>query len=459
MGRARSRRRRGKSGGVGSGGTRGGNSSGSGKGSGKGSGSGKGKGKGKNKNRARQKLNKKIQSKKLSTKVKSVTKAVAKNKADAKKKTISASQSRRQVRQRTRDKIATRKKINMPSLGQIGRTLRNIRQPMSMLSNAGVRSFLGRPAQAIAQGLANSPHTSDFNKRTRDMSKLSPQQRRKYERLSAKTGRDYSIRNPTFRLNMGLDTLANFGGFADNKLYRSLPKSIRSLKVDKQFYGNPMKKGWHSSQRTGRGQGVKGAGPIPSAALALMQSQNAMKAKHREAALKAENAERQNAYNQQAYDMSLSAMRGPRRLPSGVIGKPSRSIRGPQRPTQPAMGPQQDWLGSLYSSHNISGGKLDQGARDYWSNEAKTKGRDAVTQSIIGTSKAQGTYGGRKKPQRISTGSSRSISTGSRRRGGGGPWGIGIAAALGLGKRSTPSRKGLSKKQVGNLIAGTPRFF
>ena len=71
------------------------------------------------------------------------------------------------------------------------------------------------------------------------------------------------------------------------------------------------------------------------------------------------------------------------------------------------MGPQEDWLGSLYRSHNIGGqgGKLDQSARDYWSNEAKTKGRDAVMQSIIGTSKAQGTYGGRSKnkPMKVKT--------------------------------------------------------
>ena len=215
---------------------------------------GGGTGKGKKKNSLRNRLKNKIASKTLKGKL--AAKGITKKTVADKKKTISASQSRRQVRQKTKEKIATRKKINLPSLSQVCRTLRNIRQPMSMLSDAGVRAALGNPAKAIAQGLATSPHTSDFNKRTRDMSKLSPQQRRKYERLSAKTGRDYSIRNPTFRLNMGLDTLANFGGFADNKLYRSLPKSIRSLKVDKQFYGNPMKKGWHSSQRTGRGHGL-----------------------------------------------------------------------------------------------------------------------------------------------------------------------------------------------------------
>ena len=58
---------------------------------------------------------------------------------------------------------------------------------------------------------------------------------------------------------------------------------------------------------------------------------------------------------------------------------------------------QEDWLADLYSSHNINQGNLDQASRDYWTNEATTRGRDAVMQSIIDTSKAEGTYG-RKKP-------------------------------------------------------------
>ena len=333
MGRARSRRRRGLRGGQGN----------KNKGAGSGSGSGSGSGKGKTKRKPKKlKLNKKDRQRQAQENAKKAFKK--KNEQQNKKKTISASQSRRQVRQKTKEKIATRKKINMPSLSQVGRTLRNIRQPMSMLSDAGVRAALGNPAKAIAQGLANSPHTSDFNKRTRDMSKLSDQSRRRYERLSEKTGRDYSIRNPTFRLNLGVDTLAKFGKFADKGWYKALPKSIKSLKVDKQFYGNPMKKGWHSSQRTGRGHGLK---DIPM----------------RDMMMRPEDYKRQDQ-----------------------------------------MGPQQDWLSDLYSSHNIAGGKLDKGARDYWSNEAKTKGRDAVMKTIIGTSKAQGTYGGRKKPKPINTG-------------------------------------------------------
>jgi len=305
-------------------------------------------------NRARQKLNKKIQSKKLSTKVKSVTKAVAKKKADAKKKTISASQSRKQVRQKTKQKIATRKKINMPSLGRIGRTLRNIRQPMSGLSSMAINSVMGRPgiASTIAQAAVNN--LGKQNQRTRDMSKLSPQQQRKYQRLSEKTGRDYSIRNPTFRLNMNMKDIAKFAGLDKQGWYNKVPASIRNAQVNKQFYGNPMKKGWHSSQRTGRGQGI---------------------------------SDRRDQY---ARPMPIDT----EQIPSD-FGRPIRGI------LRERMGPQQDWLSQLYSSHNISGGKLDQGARDYWSNEAKTKGRDAVMQSIIGTSKAQGTYGGRKKPRSL----------------------------------------------------------
>ena len=174
---------------------------------------------------------------------------------------------------------------------------------------------------------------------------------------------------------MGVDTLANFGKFADKGWYKALPKSIKSLKVDKQFYGNPMKKGWHSSQRTGRGQGITGRETrgVPDGMIRDMIGGRAAQDAARAQAQQQEQAvRRQYEYDNREYEMSKSQ-----------------------------MGPQQDWLSQLYSSHNISGGKLDRGARDYWTNEAKTKGRDAVMQSIIGTSKVQGTYGGRKKPRSL----------------------------------------------------------
>ena len=296
-------------------------------------------------------------------------KAFKKKNEQQKKKTISASQSRKQVRQKTKEKIATRKKINLPSLGQVGRFTRNLRQPVTALSNMAINSVLGRPgiASTIAQAAVNNLGAQ--NARTRDMSKLSPQQQRKYQRLSEKTGRDYSIRNPTFRLNMNMRDIARFAGLDKQGWYSRVPASIRNAQVNKQFYGNPMKKGWHSSQRTGRGQG-------------LTDKQGVL-------------AER---ISKSSHPEFVHSRRDAAGLPS---------LRLPMRDemSKSQMGPQQDWLSQLYSSHNISGGKLDQEARDYWSNEAKTKGRDAVMQSIIGTSKAQGTYGGRKKPQRITTGS------------------------------------------------------
>ena len=277
-------------------------------------------------------------------------------------------------------------------LSRVGNVTRQLRQPMSGLASLGIRSVLNNPAVArsIAQYGANTFGAQ--NQRTRDMSKLSPQQQRKYQRLSEKTGRDYSVRNPTFRLNMNMRDIARFGGLDKQGWYSRVPASIRNAQINKQFYGNPMKKGWHSSQRTGRGQGIKlpiqlggqdaaTQTALRNAAESWLGGHQQRQAAEAQAQQQNQAVQRQNDYNVAQYESAKSR-----------------------------MGPQQDWLGSLYSSHNINQGKLDQGARDYWSNEAKTKGRDAVMQSIIGTSKAQGTYGGRKKPQRITTtGSGRSI--------------------------------------------------
>ena len=206
-------------------------------------------------------------------------------------------------------------------------------------------------AAAAATHISNSQYNKQLKKANwtqRDMSKLTPQQQRNYERLSEKTGRDYSTRIPGMRINLSADALARFGKFQDAGWYKGITKAfpgIKSLRINKQLYSNPIKKGWHSSQRMGRGHGLK---DIPM----------------RDMMMRPEDYQRQDQ-----------------------------------------MGPEPDWLSDVYRSHNIAGGKLDQGARDYWSNEAKTKGRDAAIQSIIGTSKAQGTYGGPKKQKHITTGS------------------------------------------------------
>ena len=290
------------------------------------------------------------------------------------------------------------------------RTVKSVKKAASRAAKGigNVAKHIGRGAVSYA---ANHPGLSSYNKRTRDMSKLSPQSRRRYERLSAKTGRDYSQRIPSMNINLSADALARLGKFQDSGWYKGLTNrfpGIRNLQINKQLYSNPERRGWHSSQRTGRGQGLNDivAGGIPRP----IRGQTRLTDKQRvlsERIARTSHPEFVHSRREAAglpslrttIDRSLfpdtDASRG-----QYTAGQPIRGIPG--RP--PRGGPERDWLSELYSTHNISGGKLDEEARNYWSKEAKTKGRDAVMQSIIGTSKAQGTYGGRRKPQRIDTG-------------------------------------------------------
>ena len=462
MGRSRSRRRRGKSGGVGSGGSK--------------SKSNKSKSKSKRRSTAASKrrkvrsvakakraaaraaksststssstsssktkrkprkikLNKKDRQRQAGENVKKAFKKKHEQQKQHKKNTISASQSRRQVRQKTKEKIATRKKINMPNLSQIGRLTRNLRQPVTALSNMAINSVVGNPSFAtnLLSPVANSRFVSDYNKTDAlDRSKMTPQQIRHKERMMKKTGIDYfAPRKELGRINLSADSLAGLGKFKNSNWYTGLPKrfpGIKNIRINKTFYGRPRVKGLHSSQRTGRGQGLR------SATEAIIGGQQQRQAAEALAQQQNQAAERQYDFDRQAYDAN----------------------RGPQRPTQPAMGPQQDWLGSLYRRHNINQGNLDKGARAYWSNEAKTKGRDAVMQSIIGTSKAQGTYGGRKKPQRINrrygfgTPRVHRDNKGSRRTAGGGPIGAALSAGLSLFGSSSRARRAKRKAKKQN---------
>ena len=65
-----------------------------------------------------------------------------------------------------------------------------------------------------------------------------------------------------------------------------------------------------------------------------------------------------------------------------------------------SSGGSEDWLGDFYRDNNIGGrgGSLDQEARDYWTQEAATKGRGAVMDTIRGTAQDQGTWGGPREP-------------------------------------------------------------
>ena len=53
-----------------------------------------------------------------------------------------------------------------------------------------------------------------------------------------------------------------------------------------------------------------------------------------------------------------------------------------------------DWLGDFYRQNNIggAGGRLDKRARDYWSQEAKSRSIEDVKNIIRGTAQAQGTW-------------------------------------------------------------------
>jgi hypothetical protein len=69
-------------------------------------------------------------------------------------------------------------------------------------------------------------------------------------------------------------------------------------------------------------------------------------------------------------------------------------------PGGPSGGGSDDWLGNFYRDNNIGGrgGSLDNEARDYWTKEAQTRGRDAVMDTIRGTAQDQGTWGGPREP-------------------------------------------------------------
>ena len=177
------------------------------------------------------------------------------------------------------------------------------------------------------------------------MSTPEAKKKRRADRLKKQFGLDYSRMNDSFRADVNVSQAYKHLGldkFAPTRaVYNRLPKAVRNFSWSHQFK-SPTKLGAADGYRRPNRGGTIDTEQIPS-----------------------------------------------------EFGKEIRGV--PRGDT----GPQQDWLSSLYTSHNINQGKLDQGARDYWSNEAKTKGRDAVMRSIIGTSKAQGTYGGRKKPRSL----------------------------------------------------------
>ena len=152
------------------------------------------------------------------------------------------------------------KNLSKLGIGKLGKAFANrvLGPGVGLVGNALNNPRVG---QAIAQAVSNSPHVSDYNKDYRDKSTLTPQQLRRVERWEQKTGRDWEKRKEIGKINMSMADVAKFAKLDQNdwksKLYNALPKSIRDARINKTFYGTEKKKGWHSSQRPGRGHGVK----------------------------------------------------------------------------------------------------------------------------------------------------------------------------------------------------------
>ena len=110
-------------------------------------------------------------------------------------------------------------------------------------------------------------------------------------------------------------------------------------------------------------------------------------------------------------DTSNDRDMGPKPMPKSIF----TTIQRPE-----VMGPQpRDWLADFYRTNNIGGrgGVLDQGARDYWSNVAKTKGINTAKRDIEWAAKNENTWGGPTKTRTINTGPRHSLGYGIRRPG------------------------------------------
>ena len=220
-------------------------------------------------------------------------------------------------------------------------------------------------------------------------------QNRRADRLKRQFGLDTrDMRN--LKINVNVDQAAKHFGLDTNRftkgLYAALPRQIRNYKFNTELGGK-----FRSPHKLGVRDGYRAPNRGGSSRETL--AEKIARSSHPE---------------------FIHSRRAAAGLPSFRSAIQPRDME--RRRQQ--IGPQQDWLSRLYRSHNINKGKIDEKSRNYWTNEAKTKGRDAVMQSIIGTSKAQGTYGGRREPQRITAGRT------PRRRGGvGGLLGLGAALA------------------------------
>ena len=263
------------------------------------------------------------------------------------------------------------------------RTVKSVKKAVSRAAKGIGKSLRGAAANAAGvQGKPKSKLQRQLSNLRSDIAQKSTKEarfNRRADRLKKQFGLDTrDMRN--LKLNVNMDTIlrqklkipgTDIKIGLNDRLRKALPKSIRNFRTDVNLGGK-----FRSPHKLGVREGYRA--PNRGGITRQQLAERVARSSHPEFV----HSRREAA--------GLPSLRTT--IDRGIPGRPPRG------------GPERDWLSELYSTHNISGGKLDQGARDYWSNEAKTKGRDAVMQSIIGTSKAQGTYGGRRKPRRIDAG-------------------------------------------------------
>ena len=323
MGRARSRRRRGKTGGAGSGGSGSGkgtggsrgrssnNRGGQGKGGSGTGGTGGSRGRSNNTRGGQAKANR--------------NQNMKANKAVAKAKTVA--------------KVA----------GKLGKDFAN--DPKGFPSRH-LTGFIGeQPANAtdlgsrIGTSIANSPLAHKYNQVD---NYVNPRHPRVLKRLQEKTGRDYNTKVKAGEINLSTKAFADFVGISDKNWYKNnVPGFIRNARINKQLYGHPTVKGWHSSQRTGRGHGVK------KDDLKIDQGPQAVKAQQKaeEKALDKQYKNDQAIYNNNKNNMSATTI-----LPSTGGGS------GPQQGQSDA-----DWLNQQYlSKFGRSADTKTTGGAKYW---------------------------------------------------------------------------------------------
>tara|TARA_B100001250_G_scaffold287458_1_gene249289 strand:- start:1015 stop:2367 length:1353 start_codon:yes stop_codon:yes gene_type:complete len=264
---------------------------------------------------------------------------------------------------------------------------------------------------------------------------------RRADRLRRQFGLDYSSMNPSFKVDVSVDQAARRLGIHQNPLYKRLPRDVRNWKFKYQTQA-PTKRGirdgYRAPNRGGQNitsntrdqlqsirhpRSLKGDTNIPKNLykgwLDFYDRQHKGRSPKEEAAARNAAQQKEFSQRQKEYDVARHKQErrgkphfrgGPDQIGpgGGLIPLPSipRPIRGKDQ-QGPGYGlfpmpiprpirdkPERDWLGDFYSRYNISGGEVDQEARDYWTNEAKTKGRTATLDIIRGTARDQGTWGG-----------------------------------------------------------------